>query len=160
MNENQVLDDLKEEPKPTAGFRKLPVVLEILPYTFIFMAAVKNSLEFVMYGAVYLLANYLLFSWYFFKAAKFKILDILIAELCGFIFLLGTIGFLFKLESWNYANELLIVSLGLSTPISLYLIYRYTTRKEEPLEYRYSFKLLSRIFFFTALLGYFLFRYR
>ncbi len=151
MNQNSILDDLEDEPEKEKSVRPLAIVLEVIPCLAVLFGPSDLDSRIVIFIAFPLW--YLLLSWYFFKASKFKILDIIIAELWAIVMSVGVIGILFTFESWPGAQKVMNVSMILGMALCIYLLYRFITKRDEPLEYRFSLKLFSRIFLFCLLLA-------
>lgn len=151
MNDNPILDDLKDEPVKKNGIRPLAIILEVIPFLLTFF----GFQNIIFFAAIPIC--YLLISWYIFKASTFKLMDIILAELAALIPIIGMFSIIFELESWEGAQELTIFTIIAGFAFSAFMILRYFYKKEDPLEYRFSLKIFSRLMIYTASLIYALF---
>lgn len=158
MNNNDLLDDLSNAPAHPKHFRLLPFLLELAPLFYVFINGLTQ--ESILYFLLVIPANYLAFSWYFFKASTFKALDIIIAEIAGLSVAIAFVGLLFALESWVGSQLFFYVAIIIQGSLLIYLLYRFSKKRvQDPLEYRFSLKISLRIILFNIILITYLLRF-
>lgn len=135
-------------------FRLLAFCIEVLPLILLYLYGNYIAGDESVLLAIFPLASliYLSFGWYLFKAEQFRTADIVLTLVAGIYCFLCTLSILFFIESWSFNRYLAMISLSLGLLFDVYLIFLYMKRKNNPLEHRFSLKLLSRLLVFQLII--------
>ena len=150
MQEKDLLDsDLIEVTLHTGPEYRIPaILLEGIFLLITFIGLIFGPLSLAIIGASSLAMVYMTFSWYLFKAAKFRGWDIALSIISGLILNVGCLGVLFKKMNWEGSSTMTNMVLVTCTLGIIITAGWYQARKENQLEYRLSLKLLSRFALF------------
>ncbi len=135
-------------------FRFSAVVLEWLPIFFSALFLVKGYRWGFMLGMYVLTIVYIFLSWYLFRAAEVRGLDVMVSFAAGLLLGFNCQGILFNVLQWPHAEPmgtLAMVAAAVGTVASLILGgLRTLVSRHRLMELRMYWKLLSR--FLAALL--------
>lgn len=136
-------------------YRRIAILIEILPLILIFIySTIKQSSILIILTPSIMGIVYLLFGWYIFKGKKNSLAQISTTILAGLYLSFVGVTHLFFIQRWGGGLDMSIIGLIVGAVIALFLLIRYSTKKNEALEYRYSLKLLSRVLIFLLILAY------
>lgn len=138
-------------------FRLRAILLELVPILLILLSFLINNKQLKILGFSTTSLIYLFAGWYLFKAAKYKVWDILWATFFGLLIAVHLVGILFYSAELPGGEEMLMVGYiallaGLFFSIG-FLIIKYAISKNKEYEFTMSLKVFSR-FLILFLLSY------
>lgn len=133
-------------------------LLELIPISLIVIGLYlrnegkSGASEMMILGGSLASLFYLLFSWYMFKVAEYKKMEVIVSILVGLIFPIGILGLVCYYESWEYATQLINIAL-ISAGILFVgcLIFFIVNFRDERASIFYR-NVLTRLLVFSALL--------
>lgn len=131
--------------QPVIEFRPAAVLSEGLLLLATVIGLFIRSFEFLVIPGSALALLYLFFSWYLFKAAYFRGWDLLLSIPGGIILQFSVVSILFQAMNWGgRAYMAIFAMLSCSVGIMIAAVW-YIFRRKNPLEYRLSIKLATRL---------------
>ncbi len=133
-------------------------LIELLPISLIALAVLFRYLDihwwpyFLITGGGLAAISYLFLSWYMFKVQRYVLFEVILSVLFGGVFAIGVTGIVFKIQSWEDADQLirLAVYAGSSMTICAFILFIFHFRDDRASIFYRS--LLSRLLVVTAIL--------
>jgi hypothetical protein len=153
--DNQILDNEAFEVtnESIQKHRVGAIFLEGLSISFVAFSILIGNQRFLVTSIFLLAFIYLLGGWYIFKGDKYRMKDIIFVTISVFFALFPIpLVLIFKMMHWQGGEEMLS-DLFYSIPIfGIVWIIWYFVHRHRPLEWRLSWKLLSRVVVLALLL--------